>query len=79
MAARGSNVVFKCNVSVPDGVQYKWKHNGEDLINSSMSLELVDIDTSHEGTYTCMIMRNDHRLLTNTAVLEVLGKPHLLT
>ena len=75
---KGSHVSLSCNVSVPDSVQCKWKHNGKDINDSNnLLLELFDVGANNEGTYTCVITRNDQVLFASTAKLEVLGKFHL--
>ena len=78
IAMKGSRVSLNCNISVPDNVQCKWKHDGKDISDSNnMSLELFNVGSNNEGSYTCMIMRNDQELFASTAKLEVLGKFHL--
>lgn len=78
IATKGSTVFLNCNVSFPDVVECKWKHNGKDVIannsNDDMSLRLLNVNATNEGTYSCQIMRNNHRLLTSTAKLQILGK-----
>ena len=54
VSSQGSNITFMCNALGGPNNTFQWEMNGNIIGNSSI-LEVMDIDTSSGGIYTCTV------------------------
>lgn len=84
----GAAATFSVSVSATDTVSYQWRRNGAPLSDggdisgaTTATLTIANAEDADEGDYTVLITHNGDAttVLSDAAVLTVLGAPEILT
>ena len=72
----GDNVTLICSASGGPEISFLWDMNGENIVGNDRTLNLVDIDASYGGDYTCIVSNTAG---TDSATATLYVAPYFVT